>query len=203
VEKIYGPASEYENDDADNGGTGPGTFPACVPKAGTLFICPGNFQYFKSGIGVTPITNLDISYQFYKRLKVTVGANNLFNKFPPLLNATLRAHEDSFCLWRCTRGYSVSPRSRPLVSTVVFITLRLVSNSEMRELWHHFRSGYRPDSCRNVSSSPLSTAVASVSISFSVIAVERTPLQVLMSSIPRSVRWFSKFCFSPVSSGVA
>jgi iron complex outermembrane recepter protein len=96
VEKIYGPSSEYENDDGDNGGTGPGTFPACVPKAGTLFICPGNFQYFKSSIGVTPITNLDIGYQFFNRLKVSVGANNLFNKFPPLLNPMLRAHEDSF-----------------------------------------------------------------------------------------------------------
>jgi iron complex outermembrane recepter protein len=96
VEKIYGPSSEYESDDGDNGGTGPGTFPACVPKAGTLFICPGNFQYYKSSIGVTPITNLDIGYQFFKRLKVSIGANNLFNKFPPLLNPTLRAHEDSF-----------------------------------------------------------------------------------------------------------
>ncbi len=96
VERLYGPASEYENDDGDNGGTGPGTFPACVPRPGTLFICPGNFEYFRSSIGVTPVTNLDISYQVYKGLKVTVGANNLLNQRPPLLNASLRAHEDSF-----------------------------------------------------------------------------------------------------------
>src|SRR6202011_35235 len=50
LEKIYGPASEYENDDGDNGGTGPGTFPACVPKPGTLFICPGGFDYFQTKI---------------------------------------------------------------------------------------------------------------------------------------------------------
>jgi iron complex outermembrane receptor protein len=96
LEKIYGPSSEYENDDADNGGTGPGTVPACVPKAGTLFICPGGFDYFKSKIGVQPITNLDLSYQMNDHVKFSVGALNLFNKFPGKLNATLLAHGNSF-----------------------------------------------------------------------------------------------------------
>jgi iron complex outermembrane recepter protein len=95
LEKIYGPASEYENDDADNGGTGPGTVPACVPKAGTLFICPGGFDYFNSKIGVTPITNLDLSYQLHEHVRFSMGALNLLNRFPPKLNAQLLQHENS------------------------------------------------------------------------------------------------------------
>jgi iron complex outermembrane recepter protein len=96
LEKIYGPSSEYENDDGDNGGTGPGTFPACAPKAGTLFICPGGFDYFQTKIGVQPITNLDLSYQMQEHVKLSIGAINLFNKFPPKLNATLLQHANSF-----------------------------------------------------------------------------------------------------------
>jgi iron complex outermembrane receptor protein len=96
VEKIYGPASEYENDQADNGGTGPGTYPSCVPKPGTLFICPGGYDYFQTKIGVTPVTNLDLAYQMTDHLKFSVGANNLLNKFPPLVNSTVLAHENSF-----------------------------------------------------------------------------------------------------------
>lgn len=76
VEKIYGPSSEYENDDGDN------------PT--------GLLQYFRTRMGITPITNVDLSYQWTPRLKVTLGANNLFNRFPPTLNATLLAHVNSF-----------------------------------------------------------------------------------------------------------
>ncbi|MEA3109344.1 MAG: iron complex outerrane recepter protein [Gammaproteobacteria bacterium] len=96
VEKIYGPSSEYGNDDGDNGGTGAGTYPGCVVKPGTLFICPGGFDYFESKIGVTAITNLDLSYKMSEHVKFSLGANNLFNRFPGKLNATLRAHENSF-----------------------------------------------------------------------------------------------------------
>ncbi|HWW20098.1 MAG TPA: TonB-dependent receptor, partial [Steroidobacteraceae bacterium] len=85
-EKIYGPASEYENDDADNGGGGP--YPPSP--------LPSGFDYFRSSIGVTPITNLLVSYQLTKWLKISGGANNLFNRIPPTLNATLLAHEDNF-----------------------------------------------------------------------------------------------------------
>jgi iron complex outermembrane receptor protein len=103
VEKIYGPSSEYGNDDGDNGPTGtpPGTYiatdyPACTVKPGTLFICPGNFDYFQSKIGVTPITDLDLSYQMKEHVKFSIGAINLFDKFPGRLNATQRGHENSF-----------------------------------------------------------------------------------------------------------
>jgi iron complex outermembrane receptor protein len=91
VEKIYGPSSEFENDDGDNGGP-----TACVPKPGTLFICPGGFDYFQSKIGVTPITNLDIAYQMKDHLRFSIGANNLFNRFPGRLNAQLLSHENNF-----------------------------------------------------------------------------------------------------------
>jgi iron complex outermembrane receptor protein len=93
LEKIYGPSSEYQNDDGDNGGGG---VPACVPKAGTNFICPGGFDYFESRIGVTPITNLDIAYQVREHLKLSIGAVNLFNKFPGRLNAEQLAHTNNF-----------------------------------------------------------------------------------------------------------
>jgi iron complex outermembrane recepter protein len=93
LEKIYGPASEYQNDDGDNGGGG---VPACVPKPGTNFICPGGFDYFESRIGVTPITNLDIGYQMKEHLKISIGAVNLFNKFPGRLNAEQLSHTNNF-----------------------------------------------------------------------------------------------------------
>ena len=73
VEKIYGPSSDYENDDADN-------------ASNTL-------EYYKDSIGVTAITNLDIGFQFKEHLKLSVGAQNLFNRFPNKLNANILNHE--------------------------------------------------------------------------------------------------------------
>ena len=73
VEKIYGPTSDFENDDGD----GPS----------------GNPEYFKNSIGVTPITNLDIGYQFTEHVNLAVGAQNLFNRFPGRLNATILNRE--------------------------------------------------------------------------------------------------------------
>jgi iron complex outermembrane recepter protein len=96
VERIFGPSSEYENDDGDNGGTGAGTYPACTPRPGTLFICPGGFDYFESRIGVTATTNLDVSYKMQEHMVFSIGAINLFNKFPNKLNSTLLGHEQSF-----------------------------------------------------------------------------------------------------------
>lgn len=73
VEKIYGPTSDFENDDGDN--------------------ASGNFQYFKNRIGVTPITNLDMGFQFTENLNLAVGAQNLFNRFPGRINATILNRE--------------------------------------------------------------------------------------------------------------
>ncbi|MDB6086289.1 MAG: TonB-dependent receptor [Gammaproteobacteria bacterium] len=75
VEKIYGPSSDYENDDGDN---------------------PSNtLQFFKDQIGVTAITNLDVGYQFTDHLKLSVGAQNLFNRFPNKLNGTILGREQA------------------------------------------------------------------------------------------------------------
>ncbi|MDP8985504.1 MAG: TonB-dependent receptor [Pseudomonadota bacterium] len=73
VEKVYGPSSDYENDDGDN------------PS--------GNFEYFKTTIGVTAITNLDVGYQFTDHLKLSLGAQNLFNRFPNKINSTILNRE--------------------------------------------------------------------------------------------------------------
>ena len=73
MEKIYGPSSDYENDDGD----GP----------------TGNVVYFKDNIPVTPLTNLDVGYQIHKYLKLDIGAINLFNRYPPLRNSTILSRE--------------------------------------------------------------------------------------------------------------
>jgi iron complex outermembrane receptor protein len=71
--KLYGPSSDYEIDDGD----GP----------------TGNVQYFKDSIPMTPITNLDLGYQIKEHVKLDVGAINLFNRYPPLRNATIQSRE--------------------------------------------------------------------------------------------------------------
>ena len=76
VEKIYGPSSEYENDDGDN--------------------VSGKLEYFKTTIPTTPITNLNVSYDFGRHLRLSVGAIDLFDRKPPHLNGNLLAHYDSF-----------------------------------------------------------------------------------------------------------
>ncbi len=73
VEKIFGPSSDYENDDGDN------------PT--------GNFQYFQDKIGVTAITNLDIAYGFTDHVIFSIGATNLFNRFPNKLNSNILNRE--------------------------------------------------------------------------------------------------------------
>ena len=75
-EQIYGPSSEWENDDGDN--------PANVPL------------YFKSTIKVTPITDLDLGYRLHHHITVHVGAVNLFNRYPNRYNAALLAHYNTF-----------------------------------------------------------------------------------------------------------
>ncbi len=73
VEKIYGPSSDYQNDDGDN--------------------ATGNYQYFQNKIGVTAITNLDVGYQFTDHLTLDAGAQNLFNRFPNKINGTILSRE--------------------------------------------------------------------------------------------------------------
>jgi iron complex outermembrane receptor protein len=61
-ETIYGPSSEWVS--YDGSGTGAGAY--------------------DERIGVTGITDLDIGYKLTSSLKLEVGANNLFNTYPPL-----------------------------------------------------------------------------------------------------------------------
>jgi len=75
LEKIYGASSEWEYDNADN---------------------PQNVLLpFRSTIGVTPITNLDLGYRFTANFKADVGALNLFDRYPNKLNGVLRSHYDN------------------------------------------------------------------------------------------------------------
>ncbi len=46
--------------------------------------------YYKTTIKPTAITDLDVSYKVLDSVKVTVGATNLFNKYPSKINAALR-----------------------------------------------------------------------------------------------------------------
>jgi iron complex outermembrane receptor protein len=63
VEKIYGKSAEYQTDYDGN--------------------------YIKTDIGVTAITNLDVGYGFTDHLKLSIGAQNLFNRFPNKLNGEI------------------------------------------------------------------------------------------------------------------
>jgi iron complex outermembrane receptor protein len=54
-------------------------------KTSELVFAPTLNSLYAETVPVTPITDLDIGYQVTKRLKVDVGANDLFNQIPPLL----------------------------------------------------------------------------------------------------------------------
>ncbi len=71
VEKLYGSSEEYQNDDAN------------------VSVAP----IYRTRIGPTPITNLDLGYQATKEIKLDVGAINLFNEYPDKINATVLANE--------------------------------------------------------------------------------------------------------------
>ena len=73
VEKFYGSSEEYQNDDAN------------------VSVAP----IYKTRIGATPITNLDLGYQATREIKLNVGAFNLFNKYPDQMNANVLANERS------------------------------------------------------------------------------------------------------------
>lgn len=73
-ESLYGPASILNN------------------RLGCPLSLPAS-NCFKLGIGTTLTTDLEISYKVFETVKLTVGANNLFNKFPDKLN---QAYRDTF-----------------------------------------------------------------------------------------------------------
>jgi iron complex outermembrane receptor protein len=69
VERVFGPSSDYQNDDGDNPTNNP--------------------EYFENKINLTATTNLDISYLFTDHLKLAIGATNLLNRFPNKVNSIL------------------------------------------------------------------------------------------------------------------
>ncbi|MFL6576103.1 MAG: TonB-dependent receptor plug domain-containing protein [Povalibacter sp.] len=64
-EIVYGGASEFENN--------------------------GSSTFYKSSIGATAITNLDVSFEVMDGFSVTLGAVNLFDTYPDKRNADFRA----------------------------------------------------------------------------------------------------------------
>ena len=70
-ETVYGPSSEWVN---DSGAT----------KAGTV-------TYYRNSIGTTPIMNLDAGYEVLTGLRLSVGANNVLNRYPNHINSQLFA----------------------------------------------------------------------------------------------------------------
>ncbi len=72
-ETLYGKASRYDSRTGCPLTTG-STLPTC----------------FKNTIGSTFITDLEISYKIIEPVKLTIGANNLFNKYPDKLNPAYR-----------------------------------------------------------------------------------------------------------------
>jgi iron complex outermembrane receptor protein len=67
-EIIYGQSSEWQSDYGDATGTP---------------------IYYNTRIGVTAITNLDIGYLATDKLTLSVGANNLFDRYPNGINSSL------------------------------------------------------------------------------------------------------------------
>jgi len=84
-ESIYGPSSSYGTED---GG-----------------------EYFKTTISTKAITDLDVSYAITKKLTVTLGANNLFNKYPDKINpGLLKAERDALD----NAAVTIYPSSSPI-----------------------------------------------------------------------------------------
>jgi len=48
---------------------------------------PGDGQYYLDRTGVKVVTDLDVSYRVRPNIKISAGANNLFNVFPNRVNA--------------------------------------------------------------------------------------------------------------------
>ncbi len=72
-ETLYGPSSRHDSRTGCSIATG-STSPTC----------------FNNKIDATFITDLEVSYKVIEAVKVTIGANNLFNKYPDKLNPDYR-----------------------------------------------------------------------------------------------------------------
>jgi iron complex outermembrane receptor protein len=68
-ELVYGPCSDYDNDGGETN---------------------GELMFYKNEIGVTPITNLEFTFEAMERLNFVVGATNVFDEYPDKRNDTFR-----------------------------------------------------------------------------------------------------------------
>src|SRR5581483_5492684 len=68
-EVIYGPSSEWVNDNFDTN--------------------PNFATYYRDNIGTIPTTNLELGYEIFKGLRLSAGAVNLFNRYPEKRNSNL------------------------------------------------------------------------------------------------------------------
>ena len=75
-EIVYGPSSEYDNDDGDN--------------------ASGIPVYYKESIGTIPVTNLELGMHLGKPLTLAIGADNLFDRYPPQINPLLTEAYDAY-----------------------------------------------------------------------------------------------------------
>jgi iron complex outermembrane receptor protein len=71
LEKLWGPSAEWATD------------------GGNTTLPNGQAKYFKSTIGTIPTTNLDVGYKMSKYLRISIGAINLFDRYPPLRNSQM------------------------------------------------------------------------------------------------------------------
>ena len=68
-ELVYGPCSDYDNDSGETN---------------------GELMFYKNEIGMTPITNLEFTFEAMERLNFVVGATNVFDEYPDKRNDTFR-----------------------------------------------------------------------------------------------------------------
>ena len=80
-EFVYGESSQFEN---DGGGT-PNPPPAGAPDP-----TGDGLRFYQTEIGVTPITNFEVTFQAMDALAITVGATNAFDEYPDKRNSLLR-----------------------------------------------------------------------------------------------------------------
>jgi iron complex outermembrane receptor protein len=89
-ELVYGKTSQYDNDGGvveayyDNHPDEP--IPAGTPAKDPVT----GLRYMLTEVPVTPITNLEVSFKAMDTLSFTVGATNVFDKYPNKRNSTLR-----------------------------------------------------------------------------------------------------------------
>jgi iron complex outermembrane recepter protein len=86
-ELVYGKAAQYEND----GGAIDAFYEEDELPAGTPPVDPvTGLRYPRTEIPVTPITNLEVSFKAMDTLSFTVGATNVFDKYPNKRNSIYR-----------------------------------------------------------------------------------------------------------------